>query len=203
MPQLPPPTLYQIDEFPDIYVDACVCDDQRNLVFFSAWGRDTALQEFFARLTLGRAEGGIEQFHLAVERHSLPVFPNADRLEKRTTRQFPGTLFGSLLHVWLFDSRCVTPDMANHFAYALLRDGDEPLQKLWPLVITTCPLPLLQHWRKPVMQLLSDYGMLSPMAGSLGPVVAWRLAISIDALELALGELIRAGQLTTEPPAQM
>jgi hypothetical protein len=202
---MPAPTsslLYQIAEFPELYVDACVCDDQRNLVFFSAWGRDTALQEFFARLTLGRSEGGIDQFHLEVDGRSLPVFPNAGRLEKRTTRQFPGTLFGSLLHLWLFDPRCVTPDMTNHFAYALLHDGDEPLQKLWPLVITTCPLPLLQHWRKPVMQLLSDYGMLSPLGGSLGPVVVWRLAIAIDALELALGELIRDGTLTTGAAAR-
>ncbi|UXZ97236.1 hypothetical protein K3169_04840 [Pseudomonas phytophila] len=195
--QNPPPSkLYQIDEFPDLYVDACVCDEQRNLVFFSAWGRDTVLQEFFAKLTLGRAEGGIEQFHLMLDGHRLPVFPNPDLLEKRTTRQYPGTLFGSLLHIWLFDRRCAAPDMANHFAYALLHDGDEPLERLWPLVTSTCPLPLLQHWRKPVMQLLIDYGMLSPLAGALGAVMVWRLALSIDALELALGELIRNGHLT-------
>lgn len=191
-------TLYQIDEFPDLYVDACACDEQRNLVFFSAWGRDTVIQEFFARLTIGRAEGGIEQFHIVVDGRSLTVFPNADLLEKRTTRNYPGTLFGSLLHLWFFDRRCAAPDLANHFAYALLRDGDEPLQTLWPLVAMTCPLPLLTHWRKPVMQLLSDYGMLAPLAGALGAVTAWRLAIDLPALELALGDLIRSGQLTTE-----
>ena len=31
---MPNPTpLYQIEECPDLYVDACVCDEQRNLVF--------------------------------------------------------------------------------------------------------------------------------------------------------------------------
>ncbi|HCF5158282.1 TPA: hypothetical protein NIG11_006563, partial [Pseudomonas aeruginosa] len=35
---MPSPTpLYQIEECPDLYVDACVCDEQRNLVFLSAW----------------------------------------------------------------------------------------------------------------------------------------------------------------------
>ncbi|MBX8588626.1 hypothetical protein K5D56_04465 [Pseudomonas cichorii] len=201
MVQLAPSLLYQIDEFPDLYVDACVCDEQRNLVFFSAWGRDTALQEFFARLTLGRADGGIDQFHLLINDQRLPVFPNPDLLEKRTTRQYPGTLFGSLLHLWLFDRRCAVPDQANHFAYALIHQDQEPLQRLWPLVTRTCPLPLLQHWRKPVMQVLVDYGMLAPLVGALGTVKVWRLAIALEALELALGDLIRNGKLTSTPMA--
>jgi len=93
---LSPTQLFQIEELPDLYVDACVCDEQRNLVFLSAWGRDTVLQEFLARLTLGREENGIDQFHVIVDGRRLPVFPDQDLLEKRTTRQFRGTLFGSL-----------------------------------------------------------------------------------------------------------
>lgn len=62
---MPSPTpLYQIEECPDLYVDACVCDEQRNLVFLSAWGRDTVTQEFLARLTLDREENGIDHFHI-------------------------------------------------------------------------------------------------------------------------------------------
>ena len=98
--------LFQLEECPDLYVDACACDEQRNLVFLSAWGRDTALQEFLARLTLGSSENGLSQFHIIVDGRSLPVFPNIDMLEKRTTRQLRGTLFGSLVHLWLFDRRC-------------------------------------------------------------------------------------------------
>lgn len=87
MPSLTP--LYQIEECPDLYVDACVCDEQRNLVFLSAWGRDTVTQGFLARLTLGREENGIDHFHIIVDGRRLPVFPNQDLLEKRTTRQLP------------------------------------------------------------------------------------------------------------------
>ncbi|KUM43365.1 hypothetical protein AR540_24245 [Pseudomonas sp. EpS/L25] len=93
-------------------------------------GRDTAVQEFLARLTLGRSNGGLEQFHLIQSGRSLQVFPYAERLEKRTTRQ----LRGSLLHVWLFDGRCAVPDRANHLAYALVRDGVDPLTSLWGAV---------------------------------------------------------------------
>ncbi|MHB0818449.1 hypothetical protein ACYCFK_09235 [Stutzerimonas stutzeri] len=201
---MPSPThLFRIEECPDLYLDACVCDEQRNLVFLSAWGRDTALQEFLARLTLGGAENGLDQFHVTVGGHSLPVFPNTDLLEKRTTRTFRGTLFGSLLHCWLFDRRCAQPDIANHFAYALLqheRDAD-PLQRLWPLVMETCPLPLLQHWREPVLEVLNRHQMLAPLPGAAGDVSAWRLALQLDVLEPALGELIRCGVLTTEARA--
>lgn len=193
--------LFQIEECPDLYVDACVCDEQRNLVFLSAWARDTALQEFLARLTLGSAENGLEYFNIQIDGRSLPVFPNADQLEKRTTRQFRGTLFGSLLHLWLFDRRCAQPDRANHFAYALLEKGANPLHDLWPLVTETCPLPLLQHWREPVMGVLTHHNMLQPLPGALGAISAWRLNLQLDVLEPALGDLIRQGQLTTEAQA--
>ncbi|KES20115.1 MULTISPECIES: hypothetical protein [Pseudomonas] len=200
---MPSPTkLFQIEELPDLFVDACVCDEQRNLVFLSAWGRDTVLQEFLARLTLGREESGIDQFHVIVDGRRLPVFPNQELLEKRTTRQFRGTLFGSLLHLWLFDRRASTPDQANHFAFALLEREEDPHHRLWPLVMETCPLPLLPHWREPVMGVLIQHQMLTALPGAIGNVCAWRLTLQLDVLEPSLGELIRRGELTTDAQAQ-
>ena len=195
---MPSPTpLFPIEECNDLFVDACACDEQRNLVFLSAWGRDTALQEFLARLTLGSTEDGLSQFHIVVDGRSLPVFPNIDLLEKRTTRQMRGTVFGSLIHLWLFDRRCVQPDRANHFAYALLENGQSPHQRLWPLIQDTCPLPLLPHWQEQVMGLLTQHDMMQLLPGTSGAVAAWRLSLQLDVLETALGELIRQGQLST------
>ena len=65
-------TLYRIDECPDVMADACVGDDQGNLIFLSIWARDTAVQQFLARLTLGRDEQGLEQFHHAVPHRRMP-----------------------------------------------------------------------------------------------------------------------------------
>ena len=191
--------LFQLDECPDLYVDACVCDEQRNLVFLSVWGRDTALQEFLARLTLGSHEGGLEHFHVAYEERLLPVFiPNVDMLQKRTTRSYRGTLFGSMVHLWLYDSRCDKPDLANHSAIALLEKNAayDQATSLWPLVIETCPLPLLEHWCVSVMETLTAHSMLEPLPNPLGPVVAWRLNLDVKVLEVELGELIRQGHLT-------
>lgn len=117
-----PNALYQIDECPYLMADGCVADEQGNLVFLSVWARDTAIQQFLARLTLGPDEQGLEQFHLLTERGaSVPVFVGqADRFDKRSTRAYRRTLFGSLVNLWLFDRRCVRPDKANASALALL-----------------------------------------------------------------------------------
>lgn len=74
--------LYRIDECPDVMADACVGDDQGNLIFLSIWARDTAVQQFLARLTLGRDEQGLDQFHVITDQGgSVPVFiGNVDRL---------------------------------------------------------------------------------------------------------------------------
>ena len=51
-----PQLLYRIDECGDVMADACVCGEDGDLVFLSVWARDTAIQQFLARLTLGRDE---------------------------------------------------------------------------------------------------------------------------------------------------
>src|SRR5690348_9034273 len=106
------PSLYSICESPDLMADACVCNDAHQLIFVSLWGRDTAMQEFLARLTLGSHEKGLDSFHLILESApDVEVFVgNLNRLEKRTTRVLRRTLFGSLVHLWLFDHRCREPD---------------------------------------------------------------------------------------------
>src|SRR5690606_32007983 len=133
-------------------------------VFLSVWARDTAVQEFLARLTLARSEQGLAQFHIVTEHGaSIPVFVgNVEDLEKRTTRAFRRTLFGSLVHLWLFDKRCVKPDKANATALALLpRTASNHNERLWALVQETCPLPLLDHWRDTVLELLQSQDMLT------------------------------------------
>jgi hypothetical protein len=192
---------YRIDECPDLMADGCVGDENGNLVFLSIWARDTAVQEFLARLTLGRDEQGLEQFHLITEQGgSVPVFVgNVDNLEKRITRAYRRTLFGSLVNLWLFDRRAVKPDKANASALALLpRDSAHRLDRLWLLVRDTCPLPLLDHWRDIVLELLQARSMLTRLPFALGPLEGHRLAIDVPALTQALGGLIRDNVLTTD-----
>jgi len=194
--------LYRIDECSDLMADACVCDEQGNLVFLSVWARDTAIQQFIARLTLGRDEDGLDQFHLITDQGgSLPVFiGSVDRLEKRLTRAYRRTLFGSMVNLWLFDRRCIRPDKSNACALALLPCSvTDPTPRLWQLVKDTCPLPLLDHWQAPVLALLREHEMLHSLPRALGPLQGFRLALGVSVLTDALGQLIRDDVLTAYP----
>ncbi len=195
---LSPSPLCRIAELPDLMIDGCVCDERNTLVFASLWGRDTAIQEFVARLTLRSDEKGIDRFHVVTEDdRELPVFVgHVDTLEKRTTRTFTGTLFGSMVHLWLFDKRCVKPDKANASALAILPMAvSSRTERLWTLVQATCPLPLLDHWRDVVLALLKRREMLTRLPFGLGPLHGHRLTIDVPALTSALGDLIRNGTL--------
>ncbi|MDR2128032.1 MAG: hypothetical protein LBP52_03060 [Burkholderiaceae bacterium] len=198
----PAQALLRIDECPDLMGDACVGDAQGNLVFLSIWARDTAVQQFLARLTLGCNEQGLEQFHvIGVQGGAIPVFVgNVERLEKRLTRVYRRTLFGSLVNLWLFDRRAVWPDKVNASALALLpRNCARRYDRLWSLVRETSPLPLLDHWRDTVLALLQSRQMLSRLPLALGPLEGYRLALDVPALATALGDLIRNDVLGVEP----
>lgn len=195
-------TLYPIDECPDLMADACVGDDRGELVFLSVWARDTAIQAFLARLTLGLNEQGLDRFHLITDPSaSVPVVVgNVERLDKRSTRAFRRTLFGSLVNLWLFDRRCVRPDKANATALALLpHTSASHTDRLWTLVRDTCPLPLLDHWHDTVLDLLTHGDMLTRLPLTFGPLDGYWLAIDVPALTAALGERIRDGRLTASP----
>jgi hypothetical protein len=195
--------LWQIDECPDLMVDGHVADRDKDLVFLSVWGRDTAIQQFLARLTLGEREDGLDHFHLVQGAQTFPVFVHHEFLEKRLTRCYRQTLFGALVHCWLFDRRCIKPDKANATALALLpRDSAHRVERLWTLVKDTCPLPLLDHWRDVVLELLTARAMLAALPAALGPLEGHWLKIDAPQLTDALGQLIRAGILTTEAHAE-
>ncbi len=101
-----------------------------------------------------------------------------------------------MVNLWLFDRRCVKPDKANASALALLlRDSSHRTDRLWTLVQDTCPLPLLDHWRDTVLELLQARAMLSRLPFAIGALEGHRLAIDIPALTTALGDLIRNGTL--------
>ena len=196
-----PNPLYRIDECQDLMADGYIGDENGNLVFLSVWARDTAITQFLARLTLGKAEDGLEQFHIVSNQGgSFPVFiGNLDRLEKRSTRAYRKTLFGSVVNLWLFDRRCIQPDKANASALVILpRNAVDQRDRLWRTVRETCPLPLLEPWRDTVLDLLDSQDMLRSLPLALGPLVGHRLAINVPRLTNELGALIRNRVLTVD-----
>lgn len=202
MPDFSPQPLYRIPECPDLMVDGYIGDGDNTLLFLSVWARDTAIQQFLARLTLGSDDEGLDRFRIVINdnRAVSAIVGNVGRLDKRSTRVYRRTLFGSIVNLWLFDKRCVKPDKANASALAFLRRSDgDGFSRLWSLVQDTCPLPLLDHWRDTVMDLLIEHAMLTRLPTALGPLEGHRLTLDVPVLSRMLGDLIRDGVLMPSP----
>lgn len=188
-----------LDDIYDVYCDALVCDDGY-LVFASLWGRDTAIQELLARVSLSRSEGGLTQLQFLDEhadsRHGqLARIGNPERLDKMNGRMPKSNLFGDIVHLWLFDKLVKTPDYASRQAYSLLLPGQgDQLEISWNLVRSVCHLPLLEHWRDAVLKLMRDQRWLKVLEGYRVDL----LAIDIPEAEFdqAVSQMVRNGDLT-------
>ncbi|MIE72480.1 hypothetical protein EL06_24560 [Salmonella enterica subsp. diarizonae] len=195
-------TLLQLAEIPHIMADSYVCDEHRSLVFLSVWGRDTAIQELLGRLTLkSESEGALTQLTLTdTALHEHMLFPgNTGNLDKRTSRH-AGTRFGTLVHLWLFDKRCLTPDRANGQAVLLVkRDDPRWRERAWTLIQETTTLPLLAHWQDRILTMLQTSQMLTPLTGGYGFLTGWQLTLDTPRLTALISEAILAGELHTTP----
>ena len=177
------PSYTQLRDVPGLWLDALLADADGELLFLSAWGRDTVVQETLARLSLSEGEGGLTR--LRVQGRGRPIeIGNPDRLEKHTGR-VQTRLFGELTHLWVYQRLAVRPDRANRKALLLHRpldaadtEGREALrERLWALVRETCHLPLLAHWRERVLDAFEGQDWVRPLEG-----------LGMDAILVDLGE---------------
>jgi len=192
-----------INEVNDVYCDALVCDEDY-LVFASCWGRDTAIQELLARLTLTTSEGGISQLSFdgylssmtRVENHPVKI-GNPDRLDKMTGRMPKSNLFGDLVHVWLFDKTTRTPDYVNRQGYLLVLPGqDDQVNQTWNLIKQVCHLPLLEHWQETIFSLMREQHWLKLIEGYEMNLLS--INIPEDEFNSAISQKVTAGQLSVQ-----
>lgn len=183
----------------DVYADAYLADDSGRLLFLSVWGRDTALQEFLARLQLPRSENGIREFTLHNgEFKRLVSVPNVDELDKITSKTPSNTVFGVLTHLWIYDQLAIRPDHVNHRAL-ILYDIEEGMPDPWPLMKTVCPLPLLDSWKETFLTRCRQQRWIRPLENGAGVA---GLSIELDdALEPMMTKMIHRDELTLPVPA--
>lgn len=189
--------VYVIDECPDLMVDAYVFDASFNMLFLSLWGRDTAIQSFIACLTLSQDEQGLKVIHLInAVGGELPVhFASVDTLKKKLARIQRKTLFGALTHLWLYDTRLIQPDITNAHAYLLLPQNsseEHQHERIWQMIKSNSSLPLLDHWKSTVINLLERTQMLTvlPQSG-MGQLTGYELKIETDQLAQLIGAEIK------------
>jgi len=203
----PSASLMEVREAPGVYADALLRDERGGLLFISLWGRDTALQELQARLSLSMSEGGVNLLHVIHGDDESRV--NLDRIqcmEKHSGRLPTRNLFGDVAQLWIYDRFATEPDRANRTGLLFLRGGSrsepsaEEHGRIWQLVREVSHLPLLPHWQMPVLDVLDARGWLRRLDDGLG-VCAWRVELGDPAFEGAISQLMHAGTLRLEADA--
>ncbi|WP_110633550.1 hypothetical protein [Salinicola salarius] len=192
--------LWRLSEAPELFLDSYVADGDR-AVFLSLWGRDTAIHELMAKLTLPIAEGGWTGITLQRDGQSVALQLDRERLAKRTTRTYRQTRFGSLLNLWLFDQRCQDPDRANRQCYAIFNERDPRQDKsamLWSRLRDLAAFPLLDHWRPTVVQLLLEHGAIRMLDQTSERLSGVWIDLSLASVQDAIGQLIHSGDLATQ-----
>jgi hypothetical protein len=192
------PMLMEIVEAPGLFADALLSDERGSLLFISIWGRDTAVQELLARMSVSLDEGGIRALH--VKAVDGPVTVHLDRMpcmEKHSGRMPPRNLFGDLVQLWVYDRLAVEPDRANRRALLLYQpdvDQDSATDdRIWQLVRDVCHLPLLDAWRDPVLALLQAHHWMQKLEGR--GIGAWRIDLGDPKLEAEISRKVRALEL--------
>jgi len=174
--------MFRIKEVADVFVDACVRDEEGRLLFLSCFGRDTAIQQLFAAFYLKPSEGGLEAFqvvepaaaaHIAGE--SVRV-GSADRLQKTAGRLPRENVFGNLAHTWIYDPVIVRPDRATRTAWVLdphnraESRSDQVLIRVWEVFKLLSPVPLLDEWQPTLMKACFDECVKDMSASTFAPI---------------------------------
>ncbi len=148
----------------DVYVDACVRNEAGQLMFMSVFGRDTATRELMARIQLASGQDSLRELTLQGygpykgQKHTVQV-ADAKELDKLTGR-LPKGLYGELTHVWIFHPSIKGVDKGAKRAWIIEHgqslDQDMLKTRVWQTVCELADIPLLQHWREPVLRQIWD-----------------------------------------------
>ena len=198
------PTLFRLELLTDVFVDACLRDAAGNLLFLSCYCRDTSMQQMFSAFSLPQAQGGLDTFCLRGDdgRRHLVNVGDDDRLGKLTGRLPRDNLFGNLVHAWVFDRSLQQPDYANRIAWLMDRKaalaGEFLEQRIWAVYKLLSPVPLLEHWRNPLLQATRpayvqdlDDSSFPP----LGDITAFRIHLGDQFLD-TVSAMVKGGMLT-------
>jgi len=204
---MPESHLMQLDAAPELFADAMLVDAYDNLLFLSLWGRDTALQEFLARVSLANHDGGLDRFFLNVgikatgePRRKLVQIGKADQLSHHTGRMPTNNVFGNMAHLWLFDKSIAEPDLANRRTMALFKQGESANaqgahHRIWQLAKAICHLPLLDHWADAVINIFYEREWIKDCNGIGVNGALIDLSLS-EEIEEEITHLIKDGTLT-------
>ncbi|OYU82493.1 MAG: hypothetical protein CFE45_27215 [Burkholderiales bacterium PBB5] len=173
----------------DVFVDALASDHHAQLLFVSAYGRDTSIQQFMARLHQSSRDGGVDELtaltHYGAKQALKVLVGDPKRLEKTTGRMPRTGLLGNLVHAWIFDPAVLQVDHAARSAWLINHrttaeiDKDALKAEAWRLVKDLSPVPLLDDWAQTTLRhVQASGGVVSPQC--IGSIHAVRIELSED-----------------------
>lgn len=219
--------LWGIREFSDVFLDALVRNEAGQLMFASLYGRDTAIQQLLAAFSLSVTSGGVDRItlkpveapprvadgvvgvvplHLATpaadDPRGVAYIGDAARFTKLAGKLPKKSLFGPVSHVFIYDSLVIDPDTANGRAWVLTQgDGPGHLDSVWAMIQRISPVPLIDAWMAPVLEVLggSIVQSLNHQVGvtwpTLGPIQASVIDLG-ETFSQAISELVQRRVLT-------
>ena len=197
-------SLLKITELPDVFADACLRDSLGQILFLSCYGRDTSIQQMLSAFQLPVSQGGLDSFHLVNEQEQrfLVAVGNPDNLTKMTGRLPRENLFGNLVHAWVFNPALQQPDYANRVVWLIDRksqlQGSVRHERVWALYKQLSPLPLLDHWKVPLLEATQNYVVPLDESANMSPIgdiAAYRIQIG-DEFEQIISSLVKQRLLT-------
>jgi len=190
-----------LKDIPDLLCDCLVIDSDNNLVFLSVWGRDTAMQELLAKLTIGSSSNvGLTDIRL-VNRLNLRFhakLPKDSEYDKKT-QKFQHPRFGTLNHAWIFDKRIKQPCRENQSAMLMFEENTSPdmiNRSILQTIKQLTSIPLLDHWQASVIEIAKDNDMIKTNKVLGRPMRSFTINLNENIMVDKVSELIQNKTLT-------
>jgi hypothetical protein len=193
--------MYLLTDFSGIFADACVARSDKSLAFMSVFGRDTAMQQLRAGISLAGhtasaytsltfSQNGSPNHHSAFK----VLLDNNKYLNDSQRTKVRLAPFGTLAQCFIVDERCLTVDKANTRATLLTQGRGVTSASTWATICELSPVPLLDHWQEAVLQRIP--GICTPLV-SIGKVSGVDISLPDD-FEIQIGALVKQRVLTLQ-----
>lgn len=183
-------TFLRAHEIDGVFFDAFLAKDTNELVFLSAWSKDTQMLDFIARLELGSSDDiGIGELNLyAPNKSDSPIsirvcVPGSLKEFQKRSARVETSLFGGMIHTFIFDKRVAEIDPSNR-SLICLGDNEHEIDP-WPIVKKCCHLPLLDHWRESVLEKFHEALLIKPLLNGFRVT-----GIELSLVEIEVEEII-------------
>ncbi len=192
--------IIEIKEQDNVFCDALVSNTNNyNLIFASVWGRNTSLQQLLGRMETTVYQDKISQMSIQADIVYSAYLQDTKYLAKVSTKVHK-TIYGKdLSHMFIYDKSITNIDYANNQATILFKQNNVDNDKVWLLLNSVSPIPLLTNsanWQKSILGLCNDNNWISVSNGY--SINALQIKLNPDDFAKEVSVLIKQGVLTLE-----